>query len=490
MHRLTEFEHDHDQEHDRDSGQQTPTAPQCGGPEFPSLAPHAAASSWWTTARLERLAERMTATRAEDEDEEGDNPAIPAGYTYFGQLLAHDITFSVGRGPDARNARSPRFDLDSIYGGGRRISSFLYSRDRFVIGGRTDPLRRHPAAGFSGKDRRHDPLVLYRQTDDDVPRTWAGKAVIADPRNDDNVMIAQMHLALLLAHNALVTRRGLTFDEARRTLRHAIQWLALNDYLLKVAHPDDHERILRGQLDPTGWIRSEGQALVPDGPFRLPREFVLAGFRFGHSMVRRSYALNEKVSPVGLMQRRPPKDDPLKHLGGDRPLPKDWTLDWSFFFERSRSQRTAQRARRIDRKLTHEFSFFPRRAAPKVRARGRHHLLANLTLQRGARHGLMSGRAFAELVRTRAGLVPERAAPFEKEHPLWYALLWEAELGGGEHLGRLGSRLVVDNLVGAVVHDHDSFVHAPGFDVASLGFPRDFTIADLLDSAWPNPPTR
>jgi len=55
--------------------------------------------------------------------QDGDNQDIPAGYTYLGQFIDHDITFdpvsSLQRqnDPDALlNFRTPRFDLDSVYG--------------------------------------------------------------------------------------------------------------------------------------------------------------------------------------------------------------------------------------------------------------------------------------------------------------------------------------------------------------------------------------
>ena len=50
---------------------------------------------------------------------------VPAGYTYLGQFIDHDITFdpvsSLQRQNDPNalhNFRTPRFDLDSLYGAG------------------------------------------------------------------------------------------------------------------------------------------------------------------------------------------------------------------------------------------------------------------------------------------------------------------------------------------------------------------------------------
>jgi hypothetical protein len=67
------------------------------------------------------------------DDEEND--AIPAGYTYLGQFVDHDLTFDpVGSfqekdDPDARlNFRTPRFDLDSLYGTWAERTTLLIQR--------------------------------------------------------------------------------------------------------------------------------------------------------------------------------------------------------------------------------------------------------------------------------------------------------------------------------------------------------------------------
>ena len=63
----------------------------------------------------------------------GDNPRIPAGFTYLGQFIDHDITFDPTsqlqkvNDPDALvNFRTPRLDLDSLYGAGPADQPYLY----------------------------------------------------------------------------------------------------------------------------------------------------------------------------------------------------------------------------------------------------------------------------------------------------------------------------------------------------------------------------
>src|SRR5213595_2292174 len=114
-----------------------------------------------------------------------DNPAITAGFTFLGQFLDHDMTFdptsSLARRQDPesiRNFRIPALDLDSVYGGGPGVSPHLY--DHTVDGGRTtmlvEEITGSPAKTVDGHARF------------DLPRNSQNVALIADPRNDENLM--------------------------------------------------------------------------------------------------------------------------------------------------------------------------------------------------------------------------------------------------------------------------------------------------------------
>ena len=117
-----------------------------------------------------------------------DNPAHTAGVTFLGQFLDHDMTFDttsrlgVPTRPDrSPNSRTPALDLDSVYGRGPMEDPQLY-----------EPRDRAKLKVESGG--------LF----EDLPRTSAGTAIIADPRNDENLMIAGLHVAILKFHNRVV----------------------------------------------------------------------------------------------------------------------------------------------------------------------------------------------------------------------------------------------------------------------------------------------
>jgi hypothetical protein len=100
-----------------------------------------------------------------------------AGFTFIGQFIDHDITLDTTpleqqqSDPDAKvNFRTPRYDLDSVYGGGPTNQSDFYD----------------PADPYRAK------LLLQPNVNGvlDVPRDLTtGKAIIGDPRNDENLII-------------------------------------------------------------------------------------------------------------------------------------------------------------------------------------------------------------------------------------------------------------------------------------------------------------
>ena len=165
---------------------------------------------------------------------------IPAGYTYFGQFIDHDITFdpasSLMRRNDPNgllNFRTPRLDLDNLYGAGPADQPYLYDssdKAKFAIG------------EISGRPELPD-----------LPR-FDGRALIGDMRNDENSMVSQLQLAFLLAHNTLVDRARADhpsaedpeiFELARKTLRWLYQHIVWNDFIPRIAIDAVHKCALK-----------------------------------------------------------------------------------------------------------------------------------------------------------------------------------------------------------------------------------------------------
>ncbi len=446
-------------------------------------------------------------TEAEEEDE---NPTIHAGYTYLGQFIDHDITFdpvSALTGlldPDAlHNFRTPRLDLDSVYGLGPILQPYLYDADglRLLLGANVS---------FDGK---HRPDLLRNGA-------TPSRALIGDPRNDENLIVSQLHVAFAQLHNAMVkkaiddkTPSKRVFAEAQRLTRWHYQWVVLHDYLPKVVGDAMTQSVLGGGVPSFQIYRPKSSAY-------MPLEFSVAAFRFGHSMVRPSYGLNaERSSAVGTKEKfnRIPifsSDDaaknPLANLNGRRALPAKSAVDWSFFFEgltppsgRSKWQ-IPQKSYRLDTVLVDPLASLPEFAGgPPDLA-----MLAYRNLLRGARLGLPSGQAVAKYLGVtplddgvlfakrgkfnglnRDAVFNAHRAEFTGQAPLWFYVLKEAELTkragkpdtfAGHHLGAVGGRIVAEVLVGLVWHDPTSYLRA---DRHWKPQPSPFGAAALLKTA-------
>src|ERR1700680_1120724 len=232
---------------------------------------------------LAALGAKMSATF--DPPTDGKDPeesGIPALYTYLGQFLDHDITFDPASSlqmqddPDAlTDFRTPAFDLDNVYGRGADDQPYMYDgNNSFLLG---DQLQ---GGG--------DPNAK------DLPRNAARtrRALIGDPRNDENSIVSQLQGLFLRFHNRMLgDNPGATFSEVQRLVRFHYQYVALNDFLPRIVHSSviaalkTAERLDPGKIEFFHWKHQ---------PF-MPVEFSAAAYRMGHSMIRPDYRLNDSV---------------------------------------------------------------------------------------------------------------------------------------------------------------------------------------------------
>lgn len=405
-----------------------------------------------------------------------DNPDIPSGYTYVGQFVDHDITFdpssSLQRMNDPEglvNFRTPRFDLDSLYGSGPSEDPFMYDQ----TSGGVKLLVGKVRANGSDTD------------EDDLPRNSQGRALIGDPRNDENIIVSQLHLAFIKFHNKVVdlvqAKPGLSgdelFKEAQRIVRFHYQWAVVNDFLRRTVGDDMLNQVWQPGADGEPHRINLRFYRWKVQPF-MPVEFSVAAYRFGHSQVRPTYTINDVVPELPTFS---PKGDsnPLADFRGFRPLPQQWTVEWGRFFEIDGS--TPQLSRKIDTKLASVLTDLPGMPTGMKS-------LAVRNLLRGWRIGLPSGRRIAtavgETALTRKELFDQ--IRYSGPAPLWYYVLKEAEVKEeGKRLGPVGGRIIAEVLLGLLKGDPLSFVNVepgwrPHLPSTEAG---QFTMADLVKFA-------
>jgi hypothetical protein len=421
---------------------------------------------------------------------------IPAGFTYFGQFVDHDITFDVSSTLDAdtdantiNNMRSPALDLDSVYGRGPGLDPFLYvfpssgspTAIKFQTGTNTN-------AGPGGPSGNGAPSGMVTQSRFDVPRIpISNTAVIGDPRNDENLIIVQFQHAMLRFHNAVVDLlltvgfAGDIFAEAKRIVTHHYQWAVVHDFL--------------GRICGTPVVNAAIASLnVPIGSaFRMPVEFAVAAYRFGHSMIRDTYWINFNFTNASL-------GDVFAFNRNPRlPVLSNWVVDFNAFFDTGVTVPVDNKARRIDSIMATGLESLPGFAGLMA-------ILATRNLRRGLALGLPSGQGMANsfgitpmttaeltqgLPAAEVNVLNSSSGALLNKTPLWYYVLREAAvLGGGNQLGPVGGRIVAETFVRILKRDATSYLNVTsGFaPILPSATPGDFTVADLIAFAGVNKP--
>ncbi len=413
-----------------------------------------------------------------------DNPALTAGFTFLGQFIDHDMTFdptsSLARRQDPesiRNFRIPALDLDNVYGGGPGVSPVLY--DATVDRGRTTML----VEEIPGSSAR----TIDGQPRFDLPRNSQRVAIIGDPRNDENLMVSQLHLAFLRFHNAVVddVRTDLgpaytpeeIFTEAQRIVRWHYQWMVLHEFV---------PRTIGAAL--ASDIETNGRQFYTwrNDPY-IPVEFSVAAYRFGHSQVRPSYRANFGTSATdptlqffGLVfaPADPNPLDPDDLRGGCR-APRRF-IDWQTFFDFGDGK--VRHNKKIDTTLSSILFQLLGMAS------GTPDSLAIRNLQRNLTMKVPSGQSVARAM----GHTPLPASDFadlaehhlDERTPLWFYVLREAEVSaGGEHLGPVGGRIVGEVIRGLIEGDSQSYLSQDPEWTPTYGTGATFGVTDLLLAA-------
>lgn len=461
-----------------------PPAPQPQGGAFAYLFPELAADPQKTLPVGAVTIEALRALGAAMAEAQSNlpTPAIPAGYTYFGQFIDHDITkqevdpldrslFDI-TGDDFSpltaeqictrliNERTAPFDLDSLYAKPAKRRGA-----KMVLGPNDQNLPNH-----------EPPLALPPNKDpanNDLPRAAVGhrrfkpgQALIGDPRNDENLIISQMQVAFLKFHNRLVTTQGLTFHQAVKAVRQHYQAVVLFDYLPRVLAPAVVDQVLASNY----FYRP-----LPPTSLFMPLEFSVAAFRFGHSMVRPTYHYNVNFDAATL-------DDLFKFTAfsgqigqvvdgqGFTSVPRNWIIQWENFLPFATTA-APQSAMPIDTALALPLAMLPNQQ--NIMAR-----LAQRNLLRGYLLNLPTGQSVARTIGGDGAVLSRdqilsAANPADwqvlqnypfllNRTPLWYYILLEAKhQHAGQRLGLVGSTIVAETIIGLIRQSQDSILQDP-----------------------------
>jgi hypothetical protein len=461
---------------------------------------------------LTKLANAMTSEHDDPFDGRDDEESgIPALYTYFGQFIDHDLTFDPNSSlqkqndPDAlTDFRTPAYDLDNIYGRGPDDQPYIYDdAGAFLLG---KPLK------GTGDAQAHDlPRNDPQASGVEQQQSLMKRALIGDPRNDENVIVSQLQGLFHRFHNRLLKDARAKdpladFASIQRLMRLHYQYLIINDFLPRIIDASVLESLKTdGRYDRTRLRFFRWR----NDPF-MPVEFSVAAYRLGHSMVRPGYRLNDHV----LLPIFPgPKDK--DGLAGFREMNPSWAIDWSRFIDIDLREydgsddvkkKRLQFAYRIDTALVNPLASLPLPIAGNPPLS-----LPQRNLLRGFRLGLPSGQAVAHAMGVPAlddeqiligqavdkpdqplGNILAVSPAFRKNCPLWTYILAEAmqhkatvkipTKGSIEvttpRLGPVGGRIVAEVMLGLMFGDHHSLLRMNPDWHPDAG--PDFTLKDFV----------
>lgn len=420
--------------------------------------------------RLAGLAESLRGTAGNVK-----GPAA-AGLTFFGQFVDHDVTLDVvselGRAtaPETvANVRTPALDLDCVYGAGPEGTPLLYwegdGKDGFLyMGNAFNP--------------------------NDLPRNHQGRAIIGDPRNDENAIIAALQGLFIKFANIVLHKvrsnpgnyvgpfaelTASPFNVARQIVRWHYQWLIMREFLpafVDVGVLETVEDTLRAGDLPAPFVKDTAI---------IPIEFAVAAYRFGHATVQSEYVLANNETILLFANEGQPG---LPHFGW-----KEAALDFDLatMFDH-RGAPAPQRARPVGLDLTPEIFDLPFVMAKPIEA-GDLTFTADQLKMLPARNIFRDRFTFelpsGQQVASAMGLKPLARTEVMEEldidkTPLWYYLLQEGAEQSNGKLGAVGGTLVATVLMRILREDAMSVWHHPDW-MPTFGDEDGFSFGRLIE---------
>jgi Animal haem peroxidase len=441
----------------------------------------------------------------------GGGPAgIPAGFTYLGQFVDHDLTFdktTVMLGTHKSPAqllqgRSPSLDLDSLYGAGPLDpeSEKFYKADKLHLKTGNTVAAGDPAmngfdlprgAGNSKKAKR--------------------KAIIPDFRNDENLAVAQTHLAFIRFHNRIVDTLPSSVPPAQRfatarelAVKH-YQWMIKTDYLPRICAAGAVNDVFNN-----GRKAFEVGAVPTEVP-TMPIEFSVAAFRLGHAMIRRAYNWNIRFDDgAGTLDWLFTFSATGGDLFGELKLASNWIADFRRLYDFKEANRNDlavpaakfNRAMRIDTTLVDPLKNLPAGTfgGPNVPLDDPRANLAFRNLTRAKMVRLATGQQMAKFLKNKgvnltaltkaqlrdgkngadlSGMTQAQRQAVLTDTPLWFYVLREAELNNGKLKG-VGARIVAETFHRAIEGSSASIVRDPAWRPTLGPDSNTFRMVDLL----------
>jgi len=293
----------------------------------------------------------------------------------------------------------------------------------------------------------------------DVLRSPNDRAIIGDPRNDENRVVSQIQLGMIRFHNKVADslspefKGGELFEHTRELVTRHYHWSVIHDFLIDMCGSAVVWDILR---------RGRQFYCVDKGTPFIPIEFSVAAYRFGHSMAPQKIQIQKNEPAHRLFGNVLGKGfTPLKNAGA--------VVDFKEIFT-TNANRQVQKAEKLDTQLAAILLDLPF-VGPNDESS-----LATRNLLRGQSFLLPSGEVIVEAMGRPESEITAVSTSADDDSgnrlggktPLWYYLLAESERIGrettpgqfdqGEGLGPVGARIVAEVLIGLMELDSQSFL--------------------------------